>query len=312
MHSYKLILCPTDLSPDSDDALGYAAALAVANDATLLVVYHRGDSADLAWSNAEGLFEESIGLHVAPALADALRWKGIVVTSPTAAESIARVAAELHVDLIVMRSRRRPFGATLLGSTAEAVSRFAPCSVLVTHPDEGTSRGVDARMERILVAYDFWDDSEIALQHAVRLAADHGATIHLLHALSSSHLDTSEVSWKPLGAGVHLHRTEGRLWTAVPQSTPLGVTVVPHVVIGQPYREILSFAEAHSIDLICMGARGRDFSARSLFGSNSDRVLRQAPCPVLVGRPLRPACVSSSANPSAANRIEPLASPALV
>jgi Universal stress protein family len=27
---------------------------------------------------------------------------------------------------------------------------------------------------------------------------------------------------------------------------------------------------------------------RALFGSNVDRVLRQAPCPVLVARPLRP------------------------
>jgi nucleotide-binding universal stress UspA family protein len=96
------------------------------------------------------------------------------------------------------------------------------------------------------------------------------------------------VSWAPFGAEVQLHRAEGRLWSAVPQAPALGVTVVPHVVVGHPYREILAFAEAHDVDLICLGARGRDFGARSLFGSNSDRVLRQAPCPVLVARPLRP------------------------
>ena len=43
MRSYKIILCPTDLSPDADAALGYAAALAVAYDATLLVVYWRAE-----------------------------------------------------------------------------------------------------------------------------------------------------------------------------------------------------------------------------------------------------------------------------
>ena len=56
---------------------------------------------------------------------------------------------------------------------------------------------------------------------------------------------------------------------------------------GQPYREVPAYAEEHDIDLICMGVRGAGFSLRALFGSNVDRVLRQAPCPVLIARPLR-------------------------
>jgi len=39
--------------------------------------------------------------------------------------------------------------------------------------------------------------------------------------------------------------------------------------------------------LICLGAHGAGFGMRALFGSNVDRVLRQAPCPVLVARPLK-------------------------
>ena len=56
----------------------------------------------------------------------------------------------------------------------------------------------------------------------------------------------------------------------------------------QPYREILNYAEKNQIDLICLGAHGAGFGMRALFGSNVDRVLRQAPCPVLVTRPLKP------------------------
>ena len=41
------------------------------------------------------------------------------------------------------------------------------------------------------------------------------------------------------------------------------------------------------MDLICLGARGSGWSLGKLFGSNVDRVLRQAPCPVLVARPIR-------------------------
>jgi nucleotide-binding universal stress UspA family protein len=57
---------------------------------------------------------------------------------------------------------------------------------------------------------------------------------------------------------------------------------------GYPYREILNYAENNEIDLISVGAHGAGFGMRALFGSNVDRVLRQAPCPVLVARPLRP------------------------
>ena len=44
----------------------------------------------------------------------------------------------------------------------------------------------------------------------------------------------------------------------------------------------------NEIDLISVGAHGAGFGMRALFGSNVDRVLRQASCPVLVARPLKP------------------------
>ena len=69
--------------------------------------------------------------------------------------------------------------------------------------------------------------------------------------------------------------------------------VVQAVKCGQPYREILSYAEENEIDLICMGVHGAGFAMRALFGSNTDRVLRQAPCPALIARPLKPAYVNN-------------------
>jgi nucleotide-binding universal stress UspA family protein len=63
-----------------------------------------------------------------------------------------------------------------------------------------------------------------------------------------------------------------------------------------PYREVLAYAREQNADLACMGALGRDFGLQALFGSNVDRVLRQAACPVLIARPLKPA------TPTFANR----------
>ncbi len=72
-------------------------------------------------------------------------WKSLVVNCDDAGAAIAREAAAYGADLIVMRSRRRPHRAALLGSTAESVFRTAPCPVMVMHTDErdwvrGTNR----------------------------------------------------------------------------------------------------------------------------------------------------------------------------
>jgi nucleotide-binding universal stress UspA family protein len=68
---------------------------------------------------------------------------------------------------------------------------------------------------------------------------------------------------------------------------------VRHVVRwGKPYREMLAYAREQHINLLCMGALGRDFGSEALFGSNVDRVVRQASCPVLIARPLQAAIAS--------------------
>jgi nucleotide-binding universal stress UspA family protein len=51
---------------------------------------------------------------------------------------------------------------------------------------------------------------------------------------------------------------------------------------GKVHEEILHYAGEHEIDLICIGVSGSDWTIDKLLGSNVDRVLREAPCPVLV------------------------------
>jgi nucleotide-binding universal stress UspA family protein len=51
-------------------------------------------------------------------------------------EEIPGFAAQPRIDLSVLGSRRRSLSTALLGSTAEAISRTAPCPVLVVHPQE--------------------------------------------------------------------------------------------------------------------------------------------------------------------------------
>jgi nucleotide-binding universal stress UspA family protein len=292
MISIERILCPIDLSPDSEAALRYAIALATAYEAKLLVC-HCVESSPLAdeagREQIRKLFEEIISAHLRPGDRMKCSCEAIVIDADPVL-AISQVAAERHVDLIVMRSRRRPYAAALLGSTAEAVCRTAPCPVLVTHPQErewvGFTTG-EIDLKRVLVAYDFSNHSELALHYGLSLAQEYQAELHLLHVLPPSFTPALAHS-SPSGENA-FHQAARRLENAVPSEALLWCRVKQAVSEGQPYREVLAYAEEREIDLICMGTHGAGFGMRALFGSNVDRVLRQAPCPVLIARPLRPA-----------------------
>lgn len=60
------------------------------------------------------------------------------------------------------------------------------------------------------------------------------------------------------------------------------------ILKGVPHEEILKFAEENKIDMIIMGTHSRKGLDRVIFGSTAERVVRNAPCPVLtVGVPVQ-------------------------
>ena len=298
MITIQRILCPTDLTRESDEALRYAVALSSVYNAKLFILYCRetGTDSNRNGGNAqsvetEPLFIESLAPHLGLNSVSELNWEGLVAENAgDIGKTIVREAAKHEVDLIVMRSRRRPHAAALLGSTAETVSRTAPCSVLVTHPQErewvSFSTG-EIDLNRVLVAHDFSGDSELALKYGVSLAQEYQAELHLLHVLSKEERDQPEVAWAQAGRESGYKNAALQLQAAIPKEAFLWCKVVNAVSCGNAYEEVLTYAKEHEIDLICMGASGMRFILGALFGSNTNRVLRQAPCPVMVARPTK-------------------------
>jgi nucleotide-binding universal stress UspA family protein len=64
-----------------------------------------------------------------------------------------------------------------------------------------------------------------------------------------------------------------------------GVAAREIVAQGRPSNEILRIAKEETIDLIVLGTHGKGFLDKALFGSTTERVVRNAPCPVLTVRP---------------------------
>ena len=300
MITFKRILCPTDLTSESDEALRYGVALATAYRAKLFLLYCKERSADGGQNGykrdqayTSSMFTTSLAPHLGLTTFSELNWEGLVVEeSDGVGETIVREASRHDIDLIVIRSRRRPRTAALLGSTAETISRSAFCPVLVIHPRErewvSMSSG-EIDLHRILVAQDFSSDSELALTYGLSLAQEYQTELHLLHVLTSEESQEPEAAWAELSSESAYRKAAQKLQAAIPPELFLWCKVVNAVSSGKPYETILNYARDNEIDLICMGASGNGSIFGELFGSNTDRVLRQAPCPVFIARPFHAA-----------------------
>ena len=299
--TFERILCPVDLTPESEESLRYAIALAKAYEAQLFLIncVDNYEAGGLKEQHIKQLMDTSVRKHLRLPAAYDFRWDTIVVYGDPQT-AIPQEAARRRVDLIVMRSRRRPFAAALLGSTAESICRTAPCPVMITHQDERGWAGFtsnEIELERILVAYDFSSDSELALSYGMSLSQEYQAQLHVLHVLPAQTIQSvsADPGYPLRGADYSFRDAASRLQNSVPPETRMWCEVKQALREGHVYREVLSYAEEQNIDLISIGASGTGFGMRALFGSNADRVLRQAPCPVLIARPLRPAVAAITA-----------------
>jgi len=139
-------------------------------------------------------------------------------------------------------------------------------------------------MKNILVPIDFSPYSISAAKMGVHVAKKTGATIHLLHVANIpvgwANQSLSERQKNPVlekrfaDAQTKLKKfTKSRIFKSIPVTTTVKGDV--------PFEQILSFAKAHLIQLIVMGAHGVGETANLFIGSTAQRVLRMAPCPVL-------------------------------
>jgi nucleotide-binding universal stress UspA family protein len=289
-HQFRQILYPTDAAPQGHaPGFPYAVALSQSYGAELGICHCIDEpSLDNDCSSVICECEKRVAelvLRSGSAGAN-LDWRCGVKRGEDVGETIRREAAEQKSDLIVLsRGKNQPAG--LLGSTVESVSRTAPCPVLVipTCWRQWVTARDDVRIARVLVPYDFSDESELAMRYGLSFAQQYKGELHLLHVLHT--LESFEVD--SIGRFVSRHatfdETVRKLQTAVPKEARLGCDIKDSVRWGMPFREVLAYAEDYGIDLICMGSRGAGYGMQSLFGSNTDRVLRQAACPVLIARP---------------------------
>ena len=141
------------------------------------------------------------------------------------------------------------------------------------------------KISNVLVATDFSDTSESALNYGREFARTFGAALHVLHVV-----DNGMTFVGPEAAGIDLVQLQAELEGAARHKLNLLVTAEDRTQLravaalrvgGAPALEIAAYATAEHIDMIVMGTHGRGMMGHLLMGNVAEKVVRIAPCPVL-------------------------------
>jgi nucleotide-binding universal stress UspA family protein len=152
----------------------------------------------------------------------------------------------------------------------------------------------------ILHPTDFSRQSAGALHLACALARDHRAHLVILHVATEPVLTFGEAGFPPPIDDCKDVLMDQLQSLEVKSSE---VRLSHRVEEGEPGEEIVRVAALCGADLIVMGTHGRRGLARLLMGSVAERVVREAPCPVLTLRePFPPAEALAEAEEALAMR----------
>jgi glycine betaine transporter len=177
-----------------------------------------------------------------------------------------------------------------MNDTTESISRAArraedDSERCLSELSNGTTpRLAKPPVREILAPVDFSAHSTAPLQYAIRLANQVGAKITLLHVIKPA-LTSPEVGWYPsIESTDKIAQIAENAVTCIcareKLTPPLsGPTIIR---VGVPWEIIKETARDLNIDLILITTHGRTGLAHALLGSSAEKIIRQAPCPVLV------------------------------
>lgn len=278
MFPFRNILFPTDFSASAYASLKYAAAFA-RHSGGRVVLFSVQDAKSTGRSQLDELLSDPVlkGL-------DAER---ILVEGEPASE-IAQGAIDHDVDLItvVMRGRNR-FSRAFGSSIAEDIVAEAPCAVLCVRPPQRDfvdqhDGQTQIQLKRVLLATNFRPSSAAATQLATQIANHMGAELHAVYVIGDYFEQISAIF--PEGGLAALTRLRSYVQERLAQLTRPGSGVATtHIAEGRPYQEIVKLADTLQADLIVIGTavHGSLFGSSQVLGSEIERVIRNAPCPVL-------------------------------
>ena len=274
MFPFRNILFPTDFTANAHAALKYAAAFA-RHSGGRVFLFNVQDAKAPGNVQGQDLLSDPLLSGVD---------KELILVEGEPASAIAQGAIDHEADLItvVMRGRNRlsrAFGSSI----AEEIVAESPCAVLAVRPPqrdfiEDQNGQTEIRLKRVLLATNFRPSSVAATQLATQIANQLGAELHAVYVIGD-YFEQISVMF-PEGGLAALTRLRSYAQERMRHLSRAGAT---HIAEGRPYQEIVKLAATLDADLIVIGTavHGSLFGSSQVLGSEIERVIRNAPCPVL-------------------------------
>ncbi len=154
-------------------------------------------------------------------------------------------------------------------------------------PERNRRKSFAVELNKILVPIDFSDHSRKALQYAIPFARKFNASIDLIYVVEPT-VYPADFSFGQVGFPAIEDELRKRgaeeLDELIKKDIAKQVPAKRAVRTGKAFYEILLYAREEKIDFIIIATHGHSGIEHALFGSTAEKVVRKAPCPVLVVR----------------------------
>ena len=304
MRTPEHILIPHDFSTCSRQAMAYAIELAAHTGAELHILH-------VEVIHSDGVLPEDANKTKAQILHDHLKKeiaqcaeeqdlyvsdlnaiRYIVLRNISASAAIIRYSTDYNIDLVVMGTHgRKGLTRSLLGSVAEEVVRTAPATVLTVREKEQI-KPMKEHTGRVMVPVDFSEFSSSALHYAKELAASFDATLDIVHVIEErlhpAFYNTGVFSIYDIEPGIEAKIVD-ELKAFYAKTDGPNVKAGFTVLYGTPSKEIIHRLETQKSDLLVISTHGLTGVKRALLGSVTEKLVREAPCPVITLKNTEPA-----------------------
>jgi nucleotide-binding universal stress UspA family protein len=202
------------------------------------------------------------------------------------AKEIQHIVSESKAGLLVAATHPRSgLERFLLGSVSRKLMFTLKVPFLIIPGVLPPQRSALRRIESIMIACDFSEDSDLALSMGFELARHLKARLTLATVIDKGQLNQILITDPQKEHSVAdrlVNELTSKLLAFVPDD--LKASTALEVLAGHPHDELNKYAILNHVDLIVMGVHGRGFIENLMVGSTTDRLVRLGQFPVLAVR----------------------------
>jgi nucleotide-binding universal stress UspA family protein len=277
------VMVATDLSPVSERAVNYAAALSRHFDAQFYLAHVLTETTSAVSSEQQISASRASHEDAERKISEILNSEALRDTRHTVLleegflwQTLETLIRKNEINLVVAGTHgRKEYKGEFTGSWAELIFRHAECPVITVGPGWEGSRSSEVNIAKILFATDFGRASQHAAPYACSMAREFKAVLSLLHVIEGGP-HNSDPGW-----ATTLETTRVQLAEALPEGIEKQLAVEYVIRSGDSAQEIVQVARLQNADLIVMGARLGQKLVTHLPEPAAYTVAAEAPCPVL-------------------------------